>query len=140
MSLIKSKSLWVVVLILLVGFIFVVLRTAWVSDDAYITFRSIENFIHGYGPVYNIGERVQTFTHPLWFFVQSAVNAVTQQIGALNAWAQMYYVSIFLSVFFSFSAILVLTFGVARSAKGALFALLALILSKSLQYIMKNLH
>lgn len=42
--------------------------TAWVCDDAFITFRSIENFIAGYGLRWNIVERAQSFTHPLWAF------------------------------------------------------------------------
>ena len=50
----------------------VLLRTAWVSDDALISFRCVENFVHGYGPVFNVGERVQAFTHPLWFLLLSA--------------------------------------------------------------------
>lgn len=52
--------------VLLVGLI-VLLRTAWISDDAMITFRCVLNFIHGHGAVFNIGERVQAYTHPLWF-------------------------------------------------------------------------
>jgi arabinofuranosyltransferase len=54
-------------------FIFVVLIfsifylfSAWVADDAYITFRTIENFHNGYGLRWNIIERVQSYTHPLW--------------------------------------------------------------------------
>lgn len=42
------------------------LRTAWVADDAFITFRVIDNALHGLGLVWNPGERVQVFTHPLW--------------------------------------------------------------------------
>ena len=45
-----------------------VVRLAWISDDALITVRCILNMLHGYGPVFNIDERVQAFTHPLWFF------------------------------------------------------------------------
>lgn len=44
------------------------LRLAWVSDDAYITLRTVENVIDGHGPVWNVGERVQTYTHPLWMW------------------------------------------------------------------------
>ena len=62
-----SKHLSGTVLGLLVLFVlWVILQNAWVSDDAYITFRVIENFIAGYGPNFNIGERVQVYTHPLW--------------------------------------------------------------------------
>ncbi len=45
------------------------LRTAWVSDDAMITLRTLMNFEHGYGLRFNIDERVQAYTHPLWLFV-----------------------------------------------------------------------
>lgn len=46
-----------------------VLRYGWVTDDAFITFRSVLNLLDGNGPVFNIGERVQSFTHPLWFLL-----------------------------------------------------------------------
>jgi arabinofuranosyltransferase len=41
-------------------------RTAWVSDDAAITLRTVLNVTHGFGLTFNIAERVQTYTHPLW--------------------------------------------------------------------------
>jgi arabinofuranosyltransferase len=44
-------------------------RTAWVSDDAFITLRTIDNWWHGYGLRWNVGERVQTYTHPLWLLL-----------------------------------------------------------------------
>ncbi|HEV3078025.1 MAG TPA: hypothetical protein VHB47_26660 [Thermoanaerobaculia bacterium] len=46
-----------------------VARTAWLCDDAFITFRVAQNVIHGWGPRFNVGERVQGFTHPLWFLL-----------------------------------------------------------------------
>lgn len=46
-----------------------VIRTAWVSDDAYITLRTIENVLSGYGPRWNAAERVQAYTHPLWLML-----------------------------------------------------------------------
>ena len=55
----------------------VALLNAWVSDDAYITFRTCHNLVHGFGPVYNVGERVQTFTNPLWMLLFSGIYAVT---------------------------------------------------------------
>jgi hypothetical protein len=52
--------------IILMGiFAIVLIRTAWICDDAYITFRTIDNFINGYGLRWNIAERVQTYTNPL---------------------------------------------------------------------------
>jgi arabinofuranosyltransferase len=55
----------------------IVFRTAWVSDDAFITFRTIDNILHGFGPRWNIDERVQTFTHPLWLLLLTPLVAIT---------------------------------------------------------------
>ncbi len=47
----------------------VFVRAAWVSDDAYISLRVIDNLLHGLGPRWNALERVQVYTHPLWLFL-----------------------------------------------------------------------
>ena len=55
-------------------------RTAWISDDAAITLRSALNLLHGFGPTFNVDERVQAYTHPLWFLLISAVSAATRNV------------------------------------------------------------
>jgi arabinofuranosyltransferase len=50
-------------------FAVILFRTAWISDDAAITLRTILNVTHGFGLTFNIAERVQTYTHPLWMGV-----------------------------------------------------------------------
>src|SRR4029453_5295362 len=62
---------------LLLLFTYIFLANAWMGDDAYITLRTVWNFIHGYGLSYNPDERVQAYTDPLWMFVISAVPLVT---------------------------------------------------------------
>ena len=62
-----SKKNYILVAILAL-FSILYLFSAWVADDAYITFRTIENFHHGYGLRWNTIERVQSYTHPLWMF------------------------------------------------------------------------
>ena len=47
--------------------IWVFYKNAWVTDDAFIIFRSVEQVFAGNGPVWNPHERVQAFTSPLWF-------------------------------------------------------------------------
>jgi len=47
-------------------------------DDAYITFRYAENWVAGFGPVYNPGERVEGYTCFLWM----ALLAVGHALGA----------------------------------------------------------
>jgi arabinofuranosyltransferase len=63
---------------LLVAFGIMLLRTAWVGDDSYITMRTVDNFLHGYGLTWNVGERVQTFTHPLWMMLLVPTYAITR--------------------------------------------------------------
>jgi arabinofuranosyltransferase len=38
----------------------------WVTDDAFIDLRVVDNIAHGHGPVFNPGERVEAYTSPLW--------------------------------------------------------------------------
>lgn len=58
-----------ILVLLLLVFAVVLVRTAWISDDAYMTFRTISNFSQGYGLTWNPSERVQVYTHPLWMLV-----------------------------------------------------------------------
>lgn len=52
--------------ILFCTFALTIIYTAWFCDDAFITFRTIDNYMNGFGLRWNIAERVQTYTHPLW--------------------------------------------------------------------------
>lgn len=53
-------------LLWLLPFGIVLFWTCWLSDDAFVTFRTINNFLQGYGLRFNVAERVQAYTHPLW--------------------------------------------------------------------------
>ncbi|WP_183634488.1 hypothetical protein [Niveibacterium umoris] len=57
-----------------------IVASAWVSDDAYISFRVVDNFLSGRGLTWNPGERVQAFTHPLWLFALILVTAVVKSV------------------------------------------------------------
>lgn len=50
-------------------FLFYVSKITWIHEDANITFRVIDNALSGYGLRWNIDERVQVYTHPLWMLV-----------------------------------------------------------------------
>ncbi len=45
---------------------FALVSRFWAAEDAYITFRSVENLFAGFGLVYNPGELIESYTHPLW--------------------------------------------------------------------------
>ncbi|MBP1607735.1 MAG: hypothetical protein H6Q08_3109, partial [Acidobacteria bacterium] len=61
-----------VALLIVLVFLAVLVRTAWISDDALISLRTVMNVTHGNGLTFNVGERVQTFTHPLWLALLTA--------------------------------------------------------------------
>src|SRR6266511_3782860 len=62
------------IIYLFVFIIFIILiRTAWVADDAFLTMRTVDNFVNGYGLRWNVLERVQIYTHPMWMFLLSGV-------------------------------------------------------------------
>lgn len=42
------------------------IQHAWISDDAYISFRYARHLVHGLGLVFNAGERVEGYTNFLW--------------------------------------------------------------------------
>lgn len=67
----------VILIGLLSAFVYAFVVNAWVIDDAYITFRSIDNLLHGHGLTWNPGERVQAYTHPLWALLLWPAVAVT---------------------------------------------------------------
>src|SRR5258708_3012383 len=73
----KSNGL---IALALACFLFLIARDSWLSDDAYITFRTVDNFIHGYGLTWNVDERVQVYTHPLWMLLISAVSFCTHEL------------------------------------------------------------
>ncbi len=105
----------------LVAYGVILLRTSWVCDDAYISFRTVDNFVNGYGLRWNVDERVWTFTNPLWVLLFSAIYAVTREA---------YITSIVVSVVLGMIGVTILVRGLSRSAATAALCLSALIFSK----------
>jgi arabinofuranosyltransferase len=48
----------------------------WVQEDAFINFRVIGNLLAGHGPVFNVGERVEVYSDPLWVFLLAVMHEV----------------------------------------------------------------
>ncbi|ANN14283.1 hypothetical protein SD37_00510 [Amycolatopsis orientalis] len=48
-------------------------RRRWMSDDGLIVLRTVRQILAGNGPVFNIGERVETNTSPLWTAILSVL-------------------------------------------------------------------
>jgi arabinofuranosyltransferase len=100
-----------------------IVLVSWVSDDAYITFRVVDNFLNGYGLRWNTYERVQAYTHPLWMFLHIPLYAL---------WDNIFLVSIALSVACTMAAFAIAIRTFDRPAQLAVVCLLLpLGLSKS---------
>lgn len=76
----------------------ILLINAWVVDDAYISFRTVDNFLNGYGLTWNIDERVQSYTHPLWMLVVTLFHFITHEF---------FFTVILLSLFVSMASVLI---------------------------------
>jgi len=101
----------------------VLVRTAWVCDDAYITFRTVDNLLHGLGPRWNAPERVQAYTHPLWMLVLAAIELVTRR--------GPYVASVVTSLVCSLSAVSLLALRAARTSWQAVAGVLILTSARS---------
>ena len=111
----------VLAVLMTVGFLELI-RTAWISDDAAITLRCVLNLLHGYGATFNIDERVQPYTHPLWFLIISALSVLTR-----NVFASTFVLSIAVSM----ASLWLLLTRVARNAWAGVLASSVLLLSKA---------
>lgn len=116
-SLIWRTLRWVALVLFAIGLV----RTAWVSEDSYITFRTIDNFFHGYGLRWNVAERVQTYSHPLWMMLMSVGHFLS---------GEFYFTALVLGGLCTAGALWLLGFRVATSVMGATCALFVLAFSK----------
>ncbi|MBI1387387.1 MAG: hypothetical protein GC154_02945 [bacterium] len=119
----SRKSETQLLLALIVGLLAVILfKTAWLCDDAFITYRTVDNLFHGYGLRWNVDERVQAYTHPLWMFVIAFGRLIT---------GETYYAAILTSIGLTLFAVLYAAFRLTASEGAALLVLAMCILSKA---------
>lgn len=96
---------------------------ASVMEDGYITLRVADNFVHGEGLRWNLDERVQVYTHPLWLLLLIPFYAV---------WPDAFPLVLTLSALLSMGMVLLVLHTLRRPPLLALcLFLLPLTLSKS---------
>jgi arabinofuranosyltransferase len=118
---------------LLFFYLLLIIRNSWISDDAMITFRVVENFLAGYGLGFNPFVRVQVFTHPLWMLVISFFYFL-QRLVIPSSPNGLFHLTIFLSLLLSFGAVFLIVTRV--SVDGTLSRILTiLILSLSFGFV-----
>ncbi|HEX5315616.1 MAG TPA: hypothetical protein VFX22_03110, partial [Candidatus Kapabacteria bacterium] len=71
-------SLWASLasVVVLIAGLYRAIDLRWISDDAFITMRYVKNFVEGKGLVYNVGERVEGYTHFLWLMLLAGAKAI----------------------------------------------------------------
>lgn len=107
---------------LLSALLVVLLRNAWVCDDAYLTLRTVDNWVRGYGLRWNPDERVQVYTHPLWMLLLAALYALTREA---------YFTTVAVSVGCSMVAAWILLRHLAVTVGGAAVVGVALLVCKA---------
>jgi arabinofuranosyltransferase len=48
----------------------------WIEEDAFLNFRIVDQIRAGHGPVFNIGQRVEVATSPLWLAMLTVARTV----------------------------------------------------------------
>lgn len=115
-----TESIALLIFILLLSV--VLIRTAWICDDAYISFRTVYNLAHGYGLTWNTTERVQVYTNPLWIFLIFPAYLLLGDI-----WITSHLVSILTSL----AAIYILLFKISKSLATSIIAATILLFSNA---------
>ncbi|MCK4633079.1 MAG: hypothetical protein KAT79_07380, partial [candidate division Zixibacteria bacterium] len=100
----------------------VIIGNAWICDDIYITLRTVDNFVNGYGLRWNIGERVQGFTHPLWLALITPFYYVTRE---------GYFTILFISLGLTLATVGMVLFRMSRTIIAAVLGTAILLLSKA---------
>ncbi|MEO8666684.1 MAG: hypothetical protein ABI462_14415, partial [Ignavibacteria bacterium] len=65
-SVLSQNVIYGFLIVLSLAYVFICMNNKFIQDDAYISFRYIQNFVNGNGLVFNIGERVEGYTNLLW--------------------------------------------------------------------------
>ena len=100
----------------------IVLRSAWSSDDAYITYRVVDNFWQGHGLRWNVAERVWVYTNPMMMLSMMGLYPLT---------GEFFYTGIFLGAASSLAAVGLAAVWIAPSLGKAIFLVAFLSTSKA---------
>jgi arabinofuranosyltransferase len=122
MSVLETLRTRKLIIPMLAIFIALLVQTSWVGDDAFITMRTADNFVHGYGLRWNVDERVQSYTNPLWMFLVAGVYFVS---------GNSHLTLMFLSILVSAVAVFLLLLKIPQNDFGLLLAFSILVLSKA---------
>jgi arabinofuranosyltransferase len=118
----QSQAARVMGLAVLFFFFLAVVRRGWMCDDAFITMRAVDNLVAGRGFVFNVGERVQGFTNPLWAMVVAIPYSLSREPLVTTVMTSV-------TTSMVFAALLI--FGIARDRRIASLVVILLCFSKA---------
>jgi arabinofuranosyltransferase len=73
----RGGAQWVVLVAPVVAIVVAGWQLRWMSDDGFIHLRVVSQLVHGNGPVFNAGERVEASTSPLWVALLALAYPIT---------------------------------------------------------------
>ncbi|MFF4594867.1 hypothetical protein [Amycolatopsis sp. NPDC001319] len=71
----KSPTTWLTFATLAL-YAYLAWRRRWMSDDGLLVLRTVRQILAGHGPVFNVGERVEASTSPLWTWLLAALGTI----------------------------------------------------------------
>jgi arabinofuranosyltransferase len=127
-----SDSVFIFIINIFTIFFFL---NGYICDDAFISFRTVDNFINGYGLRWNTLERVQTFTNPLWILMMSILYYPFHWFHAMEDTTKMYFISMALSYGISLTAVLFISAYLVRLQRYATLIILLGVLFSSKAFV-----
>jgi len=112
-------------------FLITLIKTAWISPRAYINFRIIENWVHGYGLGFNVGERVLPVSQPVWLLFLGSIYWFALSVLNLSDLNLLYYLTLALSIFISLLTFIWLLMTVSGGTTKAIILVMGLLISKA---------
>jgi arabinofuranosyltransferase len=100
-------TLWVSVTIVAVLFGWGAWQRRWIADDGLIVLRTVRNLLAGNGPVFNVGERVETNTSMVWTYLLYAASWLSGPM-------RLEYVALVLALVLSVLGLALLMLGTGR--------------------------
>ena len=106
-SLLTRLSLWVSVGLISGLWFWGAWQRRWIADDGLIVLRTVRNLLAGNGPVFNVGERVESNTSTAWTYLVYLGSLVGGPV-------RLEYVALALSLMLSVAGVAMVMLGAAR--------------------------
>ena len=100
-------SLWVGVVAVAALFAWGAWQRRWIADDGLIVLRTVRNLLAGNGPVFNVGERVESNTSTVWTYL-------VYLGGLAGGPVRLEYVALALALALSVAGVVLVMLGAAR--------------------------